>query len=235
MREARRADLIITLSRTVADRLVSSRLAPAERVVPLFHPDITFGQPPAERMRLPGSPLRLLFFGRILPYKGLSLLIEAMAMLRAQGIAVHLGVAGQGDISRYQARLAALGAEVINRWIEEEEIPPLLARYDAIALSHVEASQSGVAATAFGSCMPAIGTPVAGIAEQVVDGKTGLLARRLSARAFADAAARLALDPGLYQRMARHLKESAHERSMARFLDLLLDDTLALAEPRREH
>ncbi|HXF55742.1 MAG TPA: glycosyltransferase family 4 protein [Hyphomicrobiaceae bacterium] len=234
VREARRADLVVTLSRTVADRLVSAQLAPGDRVLSLFHPDITFGQPPPERIRRPGGPFRLLFFGRILPYKGLPLLIEAIEMLRAQSIVVELGVAGRGDISRYRTRLAALGTEVINRWIEEAEIPPLFARYDAMALSHIEASQSGVAAAAFGSGMPVIGTPVAGIAEQVIDGKTGLLARRLGGRAFADAVRRLALDPGLYQRIARHLRESAHERSMARFLDLLLADTLALASPRRQ-
>jgi glycosyltransferase involved in cell wall biosynthesis len=233
VREARCADLVVTLSRTVADRLISSRLAAADRVVTLFHPDLTFGALPADRTRSSAKPLRLLFFGRILAYKGLPLLIEAVEMLRAEGIVVELGVAGLGHIGPDRRRLEALGAEVINRWIADDEIRPLLARYDAIALSHVEASQSGVAAAAFGSCMPVVGMPVAGIAEQIVDGRTGVMAHRPSARSFADAIHRLAVDPDLYRRISRHLRETAYERSMARFIDELVAETIQLKEQRR--
>jgi glycosyltransferase involved in cell wall biosynthesis len=208
-------------------------LAPADRVLTLFHPDLTFGTLPANRTRSTDKPLRLLFFGRILAYKGLPLLIEAVEMLRAEGIAVELGVAGLGNIGPDRRRLEALGAEVINRWIADDEIPPLLARYDAIALSHVEASQSGVAAAAFGSCMPVIGMPVAGIAEQVADGRTGVMAHRPSARSFADAIHRLAIDPDLYRRISHHLWETAYERSMARFIDELVAETIQLTSTER--
>jgi glycosyltransferase involved in cell wall biosynthesis len=234
--EARIADLVVTLSRTVADRFISSRRAPADRVLPLFHPDLTFGTTPADRMRPTDRPFRLLFFGRILAYKGLPLLIEAIEMLRAEGIMIELGVAGLGNIGRDRRRLAALGAEVINRWLEDEEIGPLLARYDAIALSHIEASQSGVAATAFGNSMPVIGMPVGGIAEQVIDARTGVMAHRISARSFADAIHRLAVDPALYQRISQNLRATAQERSMARFIDEVVGETIALnrtAEPGR--
>ncbi len=233
VREARFADMVVTLSRTVADRLISARKAPAGRVLPLFHPDLTFGMPPAARTREPGRPLRLLFFGRILPYKGLPLLIDAIEMLRAEGIVVELGVAGLGNIGADRRRLKALGAEVTNRWIEDDEIRPLLARYDAIALSHIEASQSGVAAAAFGNCMPVVGMPVGGIAEQVVDGRTGVMAHRANARSFADAVHRLAVDLPLYQRISRHLKETALDRSMGRFIDELVAETILLDRPAR--
>ena len=49
-------------------------------------------------------------------YKGLSLLLDAIELLRAEGIHVHLGVAGAGDIADERGRLDALGAEVVNRW-----------------------------------------------------------------------------------------------------------------------
>jgi glycosyltransferase involved in cell wall biosynthesis len=233
VREARLADLVVTLSRTVADRLISARKAPPDRVLPLFHPDLTFGTPPFARTRQPGRPLRLLFFGRILPYKGLPLLIDAVEMLRSEGIIVELGVAGLGKIGADWRRLKALGAEVTNRWIEDDEIGPLLARYDAIALSHIEASQSGVAAAAFGNCMPVVGMPVGGIAEQVIDGRTGVMAHRANARSFADAVHRLAVDLPLYQRISRHLKETTLDRSMGRFVDELVAETITLDRPAR--
>jgi glycosyltransferase involved in cell wall biosynthesis len=228
VREARCADLVITLCRTVADRLVSIGCASADRLLTLFHPDLTFGTVPADRKRAPDKPLRLLFFGRILTYKGLPLLIDAVEMLRAEGIMVELGVAGLGNIGPERRRLTALGAEVINRWIEDDEIGPLLARYDAMALSHIEASQSGVAAAAFGNCMPVVAMPVGGIAEQVVGARTGVMADRINARSFADAIHRLAVDPALYERISRNLRETAQDRSMARFIDELVAETIRL-------
>ena len=47
----------------------------------------------------PHVPLRVLFLGRIMAYKGLPLLIEAVEKLRTEGMPVSLGVAGEGDIA----------------------------------------------------------------------------------------------------------------------------------------
>lgn len=221
LRETGSADLVVTLSRCVADRLVRDGRVGAGRVVPLFHPDLTHGAARV-RQRERGAPFRILFFGRVLPYKGLPLLVSAVEQLRAQGVDVRLGVVGWGSLGKMRDRLAAMGAEVINRWVEDDEVGPLLARYDAIALSHVEASQSGVAAMAFGHCMPVVGTPVGGLVEQIVDGRTGILARETSAAALADGIRRLAADPALYGAISANLKATASGRSMARFADALM-------------
>ncbi len=71
-----------------------------------------------------------------------------------------------------------LGANVVNRWLNEEESPTALSAHHAVVLAHIEASQSGVAASAVGAGAPIISTPVGGLREQVVDGETGLLAER---------------------------------------------------------
>lgn len=94
---------------------------------------------------------------------------------------------------------------------------PLFARYDAVALSHIEASQSGVAAVAFGNGMPAVGMPTGGVAEQVVEGQTGILAHRTSARALADAIHRMNADTELYERLSKAIGATAEQRSMAHF------------------
>jgi glycosyltransferase involved in cell wall biosynthesis len=85
--------------------------------MPLFHPDLHYESSSSVRRRAVGDPLRLLFFGRILKYKGLPLLIDAVEKLRAEGVPVHLGVAGTGNIRHERSRLEALQAEVVNRWI----------------------------------------------------------------------------------------------------------------------
>jgi glycosyltransferase involved in cell wall biosynthesis len=226
------ADLIVTLSQAVAQQLFASGRIERERILRLFHPDVTFDGQPAAR-RYPRRPLRVLFLGRIMPYKGLPVLVEAMEMLRGAGVAAQLGVVGSGDLGALRPRLEALGAEVINRWVADSEIGPILARYDAMACSHVEASQSGPAAAAFGSGMPVVGMPVGGIAEQVVDGQTGVLARRASAVAFAGALHRLIAEPQLYERISGHLAATAEARSMRRFLHELLAGLRETAEGSR--
>jgi glycosyltransferase involved in cell wall biosynthesis len=216
-RDAVGADLVVTLSQTVAQQLFDRGRIERERILRLFHPDLAFNGPPAPRA-YPQRPLRVLFLGRILPYKGLPVLVEAMEMLRGAGVAAGLGVVGAGDLGALGPRLEALGAEVINRWVADNEIGPILARYDALACAHLEASQSGPAAAAFGSAMPVVGMPVGGIAEQVADGATGVLARRASAPAFAEALHRLIADPPLYERISGHLAATAESRSMRRFV-----------------
>jgi glycosyltransferase involved in cell wall biosynthesis len=229
--DARYGDLVITLSRAVAERLVDQRLTEHKKILPLFHPDLLFQSRQGPRVFDPDRPLRLIFFGRIIAYKGLSHLIDAVEMLREQGLRVELGVAGSGTLgSNDRMRLERLDAEIINRWIDEHEVTSILDRYDAVACPHIEASQSGAAAAAFGNLMPVVAMPIGGIAEQVVEGKTGVLAKRFTARAFAEATRRLAVEPGLYNGISEHLSRHAEERSMDRFLRAILSEVVPLVE-----
>jgi glycosyltransferase involved in cell wall biosynthesis len=216
--EARFADRVITLSRVVAHQLLELKIADAERTRTLFLPDLRYDSAPIDQKRDFSRPLRLLFFGRILRYKGLPMLLRAIELLRLEGTHIELGIAGTGDLGKESSRLAALGAEVINRWLDDDEVGRLLARYDAMVLPYLEASQSGVAAMAFGACMPIICTPVGGMVEQVVDGQTGILASRATAGALADAIRRLAVDRGLCGKISGYLRQTSPDRSMRRFL-----------------
>lgn len=222
-RETRIADLVVTLSRSVADDLIRRQGVDERKVLPLFHPDLRFGSSQRPRVRPADSPLRLLFLGRILAYKNLPLLVEAVELLKAEGVPIRLGVAGSGSIDGLQSRLDSLEAEVINRWIDDEEISLLTARYDAVVLPYVEASQSGVAAVAFGNCMPVVALRAGGLGEQVISGKTGLLANQMSARALADAIRELALDRACYSRISEYLSETAGERSMRAFIGRVME------------
>jgi glycosyltransferase involved in cell wall biosynthesis len=219
--EARLADRVVTLSRAVADHMVRNGYSDPARTHALFLADLRYGSSGRARSWAADEPLRLLFMGRIYKYKGLSLLLDAIELLRNEGIRVELGVAGAGDIESERARLAQIGAEVINRWLDDSEIAPLLARHDAMALPYIEASQSGVAAVAFGSCMPVIAMPSGGLAEQVIEGRSGTVARDVSAPAFADAIRRLASDRDLYARISHSLQQTAPERSMRTFVERL--------------
>ena len=219
VKDASHADIVFTLSRTVAAQLSAKRALANTKFVQLFHPDLTSGGRGAKRKRDPAAPFRLLFFGRIMAYKGLSVLIDAIRLARSQGVDIHLSVAGAGNLDSMVANLKEIRAEVINKWLAAEEVKALLSRHDAMACAHVEASQSGVAALAFGCAMPVIAMPVGGIAEQVIDGQTGVLARDISAPALAEAITRIVTEPGLYEHINANLIETASTRSMDRFVE----------------
>ena len=220
--EARIADAVVTLSRNVAAGLVSKRVD-AERILPLFLPDLTYGAETGARRHATGKPLRLLFFGRLLKYRGLEVLVDALESLARQAVGLRATIAGAGRIERDTSeRLAALGCNVVNRWIGETELAGLLAEHDAVVASHLECSQSGAVAAAFGSCLPVVALPVGGLLEQVQDGRTGVLADGTDAAALARTIQRLSQDTQMYESISAHLEATRSQRSTGRFLDQLL-------------
>jgi glycosyltransferase involved in cell wall biosynthesis len=222
----RHADTVVTLGGAVAARLRAQTGVPPERLVTLFHPDLTYGSFRTMAAPLPGEPLRLLFLGRIMPYKGLPLFVAMLEQLEAEGVKIAPGVFGEGPLGDCEPRLRRLGAEIANRWLSEAEIAETLPQYHALVLSHVEASQSGVAAAAFGAGLPVVATPVGGLVEQVREGKTGVTAAAVEPVALAAAVKRLLLDPKLYEATTSALAQRREQRSMKRFVTAIVAASL---------
>jgi glycosyltransferase involved in cell wall biosynthesis len=216
LREARGADHVVTLTNSVAEGLVRLKVVPKTRISVLFHPELTYAPKIANSSGTTG-PLRVLFFGRILPYKGLSTFVGAMELLKRSGLPIEIGVFGAGDLGSDRARLEHLGAEIVNRWIDPADIAGILGRYAVLVVSHTKASQSGVIAAAHGAGLPVVATPVGGLTEQIIPEVTGLIAANTSAEAVATAVRRLAEDRNLLQRVRIKIRETGGERSMERF------------------
>lgn len=188
-----RADAVVALSRHVGDRLLQQGVVQPRHLILSEHPPLPFGPlPPPPRAH--GGRLRLLCFGRLLPYKGLDLLAEAMATLGARDD-MELRVVGNGPESAVLDQLRTLpGVQVENRWVPEEEVAAILAWSDALVLPYREASQSGVAAAALAARRFVVATRVGGIAEQL---EGSPLARLVlpDAAALAGALVALAAEP----------------------------------------
>lgn len=215
------ADAVVTASRFVAERLQARRSLPAGRIVELFLPVLNYGG--GDATARPRRPFRFLFFGRLLPYKGVPLLLEAFARLRARGVDATLTIAGDGTIDAPQELLTQPGLTLRQEWIAPDRIGAILAEADAIVVPYVEASQSGVIAAAYGAGLPVIATPVGGLAEQVEQERTGLVTRAIDATSLADAMRRFVDEPALYARCAAGAAQQIETNGWKRFASLLGD------------
>ncbi len=157
-------------------------------------------------------------------YKGLPLFVEACEILRREGLQFGIAVVGEGDLGplrpaprrRSRPRSTTAGSDMM-RW------PGSWRRFDAVVLPNIEASQSGVAATALGHGVPVIATPAGGIVEQIRDGETGLLAESISAEALAASMRRFIHDPELRRRVQKGTASVRGALSIKRLLDELLE------------
>ena len=123
----------------------------------------------------------VLFFGYIREYKGLDILLQALAQMPPE-LDVSLLVAGEfyAPLQKYQELIHSLGIEnkvrILDRYVGETEWPNLFAATDALVLPYRAASHSMSIALSYGYSKPVIVTNVGGLAEAVDDGKTGLVA-----------------------------------------------------------
>jgi glycosyltransferase involved in cell wall biosynthesis len=225
-REIRASDHIVSLSDHVADRLLARGDVEARHLTRLYHPILDFRAASAHGRDRSG-PFRLLFFGRILPYKGLPLLLDAFRRLRAAGLDCTLTVAGRGRIDAPPELRDQPGLMIEQGWVAPGAVGDLLSGADAVVLPYLEASQSGVAAAAYGSGIPVVATPVGGLSEQVLSGTTGILADSITAEAFAGAIRRLIETPGLYETCRAGVARYAEDHSAARFAAALGDAVLS--------
>lgn len=153
------------------------------------HPIYDHFPAPHGTLRRQGD-LELLFFGFIRPYKGLDILVEAMGLLRGKNI--HLTIAGEfwGGQEETERRIHDLGIEaqidVVAQYINEQETAEYFSRADIVVLPYKSATGSGVVPIAYHYGKPVIVTPVGGLKDVVVDGKTGFFVEVGSATSLAD-------------------------------------------------
>ena len=116
----------------------------------------------------------VLFFGRMMAYKGLGLLIEASDIVARHIPQVRFVVAGQGpELERLRSELVRRSwFEIQDRYVPDAEATQLLLDADLLALPYVEASQSGVASLAIGLGLPVVATDVGALGSLVR--KTGI-------------------------------------------------------------
>lgn len=157
--------LTVTFSKYVYKQLLAVNFVPASRIIEGWHPPFSYNLSSVKQYSV-GKEIRLLNFGRLLFYKGLDLLEEALDQVSSQQ-PYQLRIIGHGPKNTVLDRLNKRdNVSVENRWVPEEEIAELMQWADVVILPYREASQSGIAATALAFGKPILITNVGGLSEQ---------------------------------------------------------------------
>ncbi|MCO5350242.1 MAG: glycosyltransferase [Bryobacteraceae bacterium] len=144
----------------------------------------------------------LLFFGRLEPYKGIEILLEAFRMVKDSIPRARLVIVGSGSFAQYREQAASIhGLEVVNKWIADSEVGEFFSATDAVVVPYTSASQSGVIEIARAFGVPVIASNVGGLREQVREGRSGLLVPPSDIRALGDACVSILSDPGFRESM----------------------------------
>ena len=165
--------------------------------------DHDFFKPGPDAGRAPDPCLA--YVGRLRRYKGLDLVLRAVAKLREQGIEIRFRIVGQGEDRERLARLASelqLGSSVTfegfvseghkleilqTSWINVYPSPK-----EGWGITNVEAAACGT---------PSVASDSPGLRESVLDGVTGFLVPHDSVSAWATAIRRLVENPALRAEM----------------------------------
>jgi glycosyltransferase involved in cell wall biosynthesis len=146
-----------------------------------------------QRLGLPPSAPIVLFFGYVRPYKGLPVLLEAVASAQAALPGLHLLVAGESYAGRaaYERQVAALGLAPhltrLDHFLTRAEVGCCFAAADLVVLPYRRATQSGVVPIAYAHARPVIASAVGGLPEQIAPGRTGFLVPPNDPAALAEA------------------------------------------------
>ena len=147
----------------------------------------------------------ILFFGRILKYKGIEYLIKAESLITSCISDAKIIIAGSGNFKKYEYLIKNRdNFEIHNRFIPDNEVAEFFQRSCVIALPYTEGSQTGIIPIAYSFKKPVVVTDVGSIPEAVDDGKTGFIVPPRDVSAFAGAIIKLLKDEKLRKRMGEN-------------------------------
>lgn len=194
-----RFDRVIVHTDEARDRLIAYGVA-AERLARIPHGPLHDAAPVSFAPCSNTDPVRFLLFGKLKPYKGADLLIEAFRRLpeRLQD-RVEILIVGKPYMDVVPLRAAAEALQprvrVDFRFVPDAEMGQFMALADVIVFPYREIDVSGVLMAALRYGRPIVASRIGGFAELLIDGRHGLLVPPGDAGALSAAMARLCERP----------------------------------------
>lgn len=158
--------------------------------------DLSLYRPPADPVKRGNV---ILYVGRIKKYKGLDMILDGAALLKAAFPDLRLKIAGSGDdVPRLKAKAKSLGME---GWTEFLGFVSEARKVELYGEARVVVNSSlkegwGLTSIEANACgTPVVATDVPGLCDSVRNGETGYLVPFGDAQAFAAAVRRILGDP----------------------------------------
>jgi glycosyltransferase involved in cell wall biosynthesis len=156
----------------------------------------------------PGEHRRLLFFGLVRPYKGLDVLLEALARgpddVRLRVVGEFWG--GPEETAELCRRLGLQDrVDLRSGYLPADEVPRMFEDVDALVLPYRSVSGSQGVWTGFQFGVPVIATQVGHLSDDIRDGVNGMIAEPDDVESLASVLRRF-YAPGLPERMRANVK-----------------------------
>ena len=216
----RGADLIVVHSEAQADE--ARRLTGRPIIVAQLAPFMPKGF--VGRVPLAGEHRRLIFFGLVRPYKGLEVLLRALA---AGPSDVRLRVVGEfwGGTAATLELCHELGladrVELRDGYVTADEVPDLFSDVDALVLPYRTATGSQGVWTGFEFGVPVIATRAGHLADDIRDGVDGVVAEPDDVESLAGALTRF-YEADVPERMRAAVKPVDPQPHWDRYLHALI-------------
>jgi glycosyltransferase involved in cell wall biosynthesis len=183
-----------------------------------------FSRAEAYRPRSPGEPVKIFSCGRLNLTKGHQDLLQAVCILRNEGLDFRLEIAGEDDVGGRGFRkilesqidelnlrgkvnlLGSVSEPKIKEKLLDAHLFVLASWHEPLGVVYMEAMSCGV---------PTIGTDAGGVRELIQDQEDGLLVRPKDPEALAAAVLSIANDPTLASKLSRKAREKVENRFCA--------------------
>ncbi len=163
---------------------------------------------PALRQKLGLGPEPLLLFvGRMVGEKDLQDLADASVILKSEGYRFRLAFAGDGPFRATMEK--QLPGDYFGGFIQGPPLAELYASSDLFVFPSTTETFGNVILEAFASGLPVVGVKKGGVADLVVDGKNGYLARPKDPADFAEKIKIILDKPALQQTLAEGALQTA--------------------------
>jgi glycosyltransferase involved in cell wall biosynthesis len=166
------------LSRAAARDL--ARLGvPRARIFPALYPGPSDVEPNNPAGRPGGGTHVVVFCGRLIPIKGLDVLVSSIALLVSEGHSLELHVVGDGPLRGFTRPLHALGVHVVMHGaVPSECVIPIIRRASTLVLPTLRREGWGyVVNEAYAAGIPVVVSDVAGACEIIAPGRTGVVSK----------------------------------------------------------
>lgn len=234
-----RCRLFMPVSRLAQEKVQSFFDIPAEKFS-VIHPGVDLSKFSClqrdDRVKarnsfgLDGSDFIILFVGMNFELKGLSQLLQAVALISTEPIAerIKILVVGKGDTEKFkrQADKLGIGPQVVIFAGVRDDMENIYGAADVLVLLSGFDTFGMVVLEAMAAALPVITSDMVGAKDLVEEGKNGFVVRRDDVARTAEVLASLARDPETLKRM----KETARVKMTAHSWEAVTDKMLAIYE-----